>query len=337
MRIVGLMVVLGVAFAGWFWKNSIVPATDGNVGQARKVTVSKLGPRYVTGHTSHYDLAISPDGSIWSVGYDGENYGLVSRLDVGTKSWQRTKYTNRFAMPEAIAFPSASTGVIVARSQFFNTMDGGQNWQRFELRSYLTPVAIDFWNEEIGVVVGRHNVSNEQRMEVWRTDDGGRSFAKFAELRSDRFPYDVIFLSSSEIIMVVAKDELMRSRDGGKTWSPERFELFSVSSAVRKSDSQTLLLGTEGEVATSDNVNGWTMTSLISRTANSLVWRDIACIGGSVIVAVGDKGSLAVSFTGGVEWADVQSGIGEDLVRIYSGPDFFVILGTDSMFRLDLE
>lgn len=337
MRKVGLIVVLGVAIVGWFWKSSIVPATDGNVKQTGKVTVVSLGPRYIAGQTSHYDLAVSPDGSIWSVGYDGENYGFVSRWDGGSKSWQQTKYTNRFAMPEAIVFPSAGNGVIIARSQFFNTIDGGQNWQRFELRSYLTPVAMDFWNEEIGVVVGRHNVSNEQRLEVWRTDDGGRSFTKLAELQSDRVPYDVIFLSSSELMIVVAKDELLRSRDGGETWSAERFDLFSVSSAVRKSDSQTLLLGTAGEIATSDKVEGWTMTSLISGAASSLVWRDAACIGDSALVAVGDKGALAVSFNGGEEWTDVESGIGEDLVKIYSGPDFFVILGTDSVFKLDLE
>jgi len=112
--------------------------------------------------------------------------------------------------------------------QLFVSQDGGDNWQRLaqlgEQAQYVLDNIIFDPAQRGTIYVGGWNVEGSDSGDLFRSNDGGKSWHAMPGLHCKSIRAFAVAPSSSEVLVAGALDGLYRSHDGGTTWeriSPE--------------------------------------------------------------------------------------------------------------------
>ena len=147
-----------------------------------------------------------------AIGIEG---GVYDSDETGTR-WTRRQIHQ--AWLDAVHFPAGAPGVgfLSGADALWTTQDGGQSW--------LPARPPGFYFEDLAFESADGGVAVEGYLipplgKVWRTDDGGRGWAKVAEiprgLRGVAGPDD----GSGELWAVGDEGAVLASQDGGATWT----------------------------------------------------------------------------------------------------------------------
>jgi photosystem II stability/assembly factor-like uncharacterized protein len=279
------------------------------------------------------DGAASPDGTrLMSVGNamgfaltpGWGHLGLVSISTDGGVSWSEAdSITDRPLL--SCTFIDNSTAFAAGEGTIFKTTDGGTSWVQVASLSISAFYAIDFMDSDTGVVVGRDGVH------FWRTTDGGTTWAALS--LGDYNGYDVqhhgkIFLIAGDSYNSPGHKshaEILRSSDGGNTWSNvlsvrdsigEGYEDPRFSSVVF-ADSNTayafggIYLAHQYNFKSTDAGVTWSRISEIPLTSggyNAYPLKSSAVDKNTVVVAtfLGTPIRLWLTSDGGISWQDLN-------------------------------
>jgi photosystem II stability/assembly factor-like uncharacterized protein len=104
----------------------------------------------------------------------------------------------------------------------YSSKDDGHSWVRFahlgEGDSYvLDHIVVNPRDSKI-IYVAAWSVENQQTGELFRTEDGGKSWTSLAAMKGKSIRALAIAASDSKVLVAGALDGVYRTRDGGDTW-----------------------------------------------------------------------------------------------------------------------
>jgi photosystem II stability/assembly factor-like uncharacterized protein len=192
--------------------------------------------------------------------------GLVSLLTVSSL------YAAQTIGPEggdvrAFAYdPQNPDHILLSTSagQMFSSNDGGKSWLRFarigENADYVLDHIYFDPNDSQVIYVSAWSVTNEGG-EMFRTDDGGRSWSSLKEMKGKSIRALAIAPSNTKVMVAGTLDGVYRSNDAGKKWSriaPESIHNLQ-SLAIDPTDVNVIYAGTRRlAYKTSDGGTTWT-------------------------------------------------------------------------------
>ena len=138
---------------------------------------------------------------------------LVSRN--GGRNWDREAPAKLFGTVFAVAFlPDARSAVCVAPGGVYRRE--GVDWQQASAPTEAAPAhAI-----ALGAAAGRVYLIG--RRDLYRSDDGARSFAKIEHGMPDQPEFTALAVQAlpEEVLYAIADGRFLVSRDGGQSWQP---------------------------------------------------------------------------------------------------------------------
>ena len=126
--------------------------------------------------------------------------------------------------------PSNTSRILLGTSagQMFQSQDGGSSWSLFahfgQHDDYVLDHIIFDPNHPATVYVAAWSLYNADEGDVFRSDDGGKTWRALPGVHGKSIRTMAMALSDPNILMIGALDGVFRSRDGGKSWermSPE--------------------------------------------------------------------------------------------------------------------
>jgi len=263
-------------------------------------------------------LAIGQDGLIIKTGDGGKTWKQV-KLELPLQEWQAAQ-PHLFSMSRGTdpnkVWAVGPVGTIIY------SKDGGETWENLSLGRDVTLNGVSFANDSEGWVVGEFGT-------ILHTSDGGKTWQEQKNVLNlpkytrpdlseedaikqrvpplyleDLFLVAVDFRSSREGYVAGESGILLKTEDGGETWTNVSSGSFntllsvSLASAGQHADVATGVLGT---VATRSN-GQWSILPDIHE--HILTWiRDVSFAkSGGLGLACGGKGTVLVSRNGGRTW-----------------------------------
>ena len=301
----------------------------------QNINLVSLVPSYSSGRYSFSDVAIL-NGKTWSVGYDGVNSGILRiSTDAGTV-WDVREISPDFNKLDAIYFVDDYYGWASGTGDVFRTSDGGENWQKTDLRRYIDFTYLNFFNRNIGYLVGKHNIKGEEASEIWITKNGGETWNKTYENVEWQNPFCVVAVSENVALVILDETKLVRTDNGGKNWRIDDSFNFSTNQLSQDKNGQIWAVGRDGNFFYSvDNGKKWNRPENFPESLRAISWNSIGFIDQQKGFAVGNKGTLAMTMNGGNTWELVDSAAKDDLLKIYANLDIVLIIGSDKLYRLE--
>ena len=191
-------------------------------------------------------------------------------------------------------------------NHILKTTDGGETWTDFPSPVAHTLDGIFFVNEKTGWAVGGHSVLS--------TTDGGDNWAvqTFDELPWDWWFGEVVFGDASHGWIVGMGGAVLRTENGGSTWSPLDAESPLDFYGVCSPDPSTAWVVGGGRYPSSGNAiqrttdGGATWSSEIEGTTRTL--NDASFADPNYGWAVGEEGAIVATTDGGDTWTVQSSG-----------------------------
>ena len=212
----------------------------------------------------------------------GDN-GYLGVTNDGGKTWTKQAINTKENISE-IYFRNDDNGYLVAGTDFFTTKDGGRNWQKtviFNQNDFkgLTPefLSIRFADKKLGFVIGS-------------------------------------VLKNFKGEMIVVDSFVMRTNDGGETWSrikvPTKAELFHLDFV---SNSRGWIVGGGGVILTTldSGLNWQIQKSNVKTDLYNVDFRDER-----EGFAVGEEGVILRTENGGEVWEAVKTNFPKTFLRV---------------------
>ncbi|HVH86877.1 MAG TPA: YCF48-related protein [Terriglobales bacterium] len=147
--------------------------------------------------------------------------------------------------------------------QMFSSNDNGKTWSRFSRIGESGDYVLDhiyFHPSDSSIIYVAAWSVNGENGELFRTEDGGRSWSSLKDMRGKSIRSLTIAPSNPQVIVAGALDGVYRSNDGGKNWSrisPDT--IHNVQSlAVDPTDTNVIYAGTwRLAYKTSDGGQSW--------------------------------------------------------------------------------
>ena len=218
-----------------------------------------------------YDVkAVSPDRAL-IIGYGGK---ILETNDGGT-SFNRIDSGTDLALYKIFAVGN-QMWITGQEGLVLHSSDAGKTWQKQNSGTKLYLFSIFFTNENHGFAVG-------DRSTITETNDGGKTWTArkvegedkengdMALAMQDPIFYDVRFTSEQTGWITGEFGHLLKSTDGGKTWTPHQSTLMTPESGIVDpmdlptffgeymiNDQEGLVAGLDGKIArTRDGGNTW--------------------------------------------------------------------------------
>ncbi|MCF6342434.1 MAG: YCF48-related protein [Bacteroidales bacterium] len=282
-------------------------------------------------HGDHKDIFFVSKLKGWVVG----TKGLIKFTEDGGNTWQLQHSDGEEALWSTF-FVNENEGWAVGWSAIYHTEDAGQTWAR-QQRPPLFGDLMDvyFLNPDTGWIVGTYKT-------VLKTVNGGETWTKISNaLIGEYWYYSVSFADHLHGIAVGSKasDEggategfIMRTDDGGDTWSEVLLDGFNRLESVLFVDSVTAwVCGSGGELRKStDRGLNWTSVEAGYHSFNDIYFFDETK--GLLL----DGTSLYFTFDGGQSWDSTSFISSSYYLRNLSVADdttFFTVGYSASTFR----
>ena len=185
--------------------------------------------------------------------YNGE--GIVVKTTDGGDTWTQMTPSGTFWLT-AISFIDVNTGFVGGMGgDLLKTVDGGQTWTNVTVQSDIYKIMdVEFRDENNGVVA---TIGSG----VYVTNDGGQTWTQASGVAVA--PMMVTYVNDSIVVGVGNEDRIMRSTDGGYSWT----EVYSTGisdyillGVYFLNDQYGMATGDYGHVyTTNDGGENWTM------------------------------------------------------------------------------
>lgn len=248
-----------------------------------------------------------PNTELFSVSFIDELNGFVSgargmvlRTTDGGLTWNELTniYINIVRLDD-IHFVNRQIGIVVGDDggKIFRTSNGGVTWNLIE--SGITPVlrAVDFFNENIGIAVGRYGI-------IRRTTNSGESWANPQVNQASEQLFG-LHIFDQTFACAVGENTIVTTTDAGLTWYKQSYTypewVMGVHFVTRQ---KGFAVGMNGKIFKTTN-EGITWLEAATITPQNIL-RRVAFADELHGVAVGDLGTIARTTDGGDSWAKVQ-------------------------------
>jgi photosystem II stability/assembly factor-like uncharacterized protein len=214
----------------------------------------------------------------WASAYSSyyEPYGtFLLKTTNGGLDWNSEYLRLGEVIVHSIYFLDSLTGFAVGGPQVFHrTTDGGSNWEPVILDSSnasgIPPITIKFYTDQYGYACG--GVRDVVGV-IWRTTDGGLSWATVVDTLTTEPLYDIHMFDSLHIIAMGGDPEFGSSQvvstDAGNTWEYSGLGIFyyPVSIGFRTNTEGWVPMGEQGFfLFTSDSGENWTIANPLDST-----------------------------------------------------------------------
>jgi photosystem II stability/assembly factor-like uncharacterized protein len=283
--------------------------------------------RQKSGTTSYLKSIIFVDqDNGWIVGEDG----IILRSSDGGISWI-PQISGVDITLNTVEFLNLNTGWAAGyNGTFLKTSDGGQNWYLNSNLGTTDPIfSINFFDENIGWIVGGNPFLSNLTSIILKTTDGGVSFIAQSS-GTENALYSVDFINKDLGYAVGTDNVILKTTNGGNIWlSVNDFNSYDKSSGIQ--DTKQFIDGIGGlrSVFFIDENHGWVAggeneydKKLYSTSNGGLTW-ELKYYGleewdfFSLFVtpsgngwAVGDGGNIFISIDNGDSWKRQLSGSG---------------------------
>jgi photosystem II stability/assembly factor-like uncharacterized protein len=250
------------------------------------------------------------------VGYVLLSDGTVQRTDDGGQSFQqRTAVPGTAATgvsqpvpPSDIWFTGVDTGYAIAGTSIQKTTDGGNSWTPVyngatKLNSFF------FVDATTGYAVGDGKT-------ILKTTDTGSNWAP-QTVAADIPAADLTTIRCASATRCLASsrqgDQLLRSDDGGATWTSVKPSTGKILAAAFNGPSAATAVGAAGDTVISANggANWAPVGSVLTATLTRL-----RATSSRAVFATGDNGNLARTTNGGQDWSKPNVATSEDITDV---------------------
>jgi len=258
----------------------------------------------------------------------GDNGQIARSGDAGV-SWttlpadpQRHRHLNGLAIDSAMQLIASDDA-----GRVWTSSDEGQTWTARATTTNGPLLGVAFDAGSI-VAVGSASV-------VVQSEDGGTTWRNRGGVFAGPIT-GVAFATSQEVWATAGSDRLLRSVDGGITWTAVPVPALARGTYHRLSfgsATQGLLVGSQGTVLRT--IDGG--QSFSRQTVGTAAWLDVALNAVGRATMVGEAGGLAQSTDGGATWVVRSSGTTASLnaVGYTSGGETIAVGGGGLILRID--
>ncbi len=202
----------------------------------------------------------------------------------------------------SVHFANAATGYVGGYGQVQKTTDGGANWQTTSLGSDPQLFTIDLMgihtlDANNVIAAGTNNADGHEA--IVRTTDGGASWTLVHDQGTGNELHDLWFASASIGYAVGDGGRILKSVNGGASWSAQTSGTGQSLNGVYFSSPTNGMAVGDGVVLTTTNGGSTWITTTITWTLN-----DVRSPDGSTWVACGTDGTVLVSTDFGGNWTD---------------------------------
>jgi photosystem II stability/assembly factor-like uncharacterized protein len=221
-----------------------------------------------------------------------------------SQSWRRVgNWGNQFT---DIKWVSEEVGYIAGENILLKTLDGGLSWVEQEAPTDHLMLALDFYDSENGMVVGREGT-------VYQTSDGGANWQTI-DLGTSVNLKDISYVTRDKVFISGDNGTLFGSTDGGERWSRQNLNNNAAFNSLYfvNADSGYITTSASEVIKTVDGgVNWQTLQTDFGSPLN-----DIYFLNDTVGYAVGDRGTIIKTQDAGLSWGYINSGMDTDFNRV---------------------
>lgn len=263
--------------------------------------------------------------TIVAVDFQDEGHGMLvtsfrgdSRIytsgDAGA-SWTRVHEVD-FGLHDVV-LTGEKTAVAVGNRGILHTADFGENWRLLEADVPEPIMAVDFYDSQQGLAVGRNGI-------ILYTTDGGQSWSR-QESGSNSFLKDVSFYGDGVAFAVGSEGAMLYTENSGRKWSERSSGVTEDINGIHFLDGDTGLgIGDYGLIMRSDD-GGATWNRQEANTSSSLLGMHFI---GTTGMVVGFEGTVLRTDDGGRTWEGVETGTSRGLYDVQmSAPESAVLVG----------
>ena len=150
--------------------------------------------------------------------------GRILKSTDGTATWKQ--YALTYLDITDLSFPTPSVGYASVYTKLFKTVDGGLHWDTaYQNNAYNVFAKIHFFNKDTGVAA----MNGAAR--VFKTYDGGIHWRKTDSLSQVGDAVSDMQFVNDSLGFIVLNDynsgALLKTRDGGETWTPTKAKYYS--------------------------------------------------------------------------------------------------------------
>jgi photosystem II stability/assembly factor-like uncharacterized protein len=295
----------------------------------------RIAPAQETGKFSFHGTALLENDKILAIGYDGENiWNIRISTDKGQK-WKIQPFTtDTETFPDSMYFADNQHGWIGGAMGVFRTVDGGDTWEKAGFDRYLRWTNLSFYNYEIGYLVGKNNIKGEIAGEIWMTKDGGRTWKRSYTSEKWTTPFSIVAISENVAIAVFNEKYLIRTVDGGKSWSQITSYDYRTYKLALDRKGRLWSVGHDGVFFfSSDQGLTWQRPTTLPTDVESTDWSSISFANDKLGFAVGDNGAFAVTQDGGATWERVPLNLTETFYDVLTNHSFGIINGSENIYK----
>jgi photosystem II stability/assembly factor-like uncharacterized protein len=278
-----------------------------------------------------FDVSWLSKGRMLSAGYDGSDSNRLYTSADGGVTWRIESIDTAGWTINATHFIDNATGWIVGASGLvLFTSDGGYTWRKLARPTRYPLEYVNFVNSQVGYVAAGMETGGQ----VFRTADGGRSWRSVFEDTGLCNIFDLVALSENTVILAVNDDYLLRTEDGGLTWTQIE-TIDGASGFTLGAGNRVWLAGENGGLYYSgDQGKTWQRPSNLPQEVITQKWNSIAFADSKRGIIVGNKGAVAVTYDGGVSWKLTVIGTTENLGKVRFKDKTGLIIGAQNLFRV---
>jgi photosystem II stability/assembly factor-like uncharacterized protein len=236
------------------------------------------------------------------------DHGIVLLSDDGGKHFRQARSVPVNSTLTAVSFVDASNGWAVGQwGVIVRTTDGGESWtlQRSDMSVDQPLFSVHFRDAKEGWAVGLWSL-------MLHTSDGGATWTTVqlppppGQKKADRNLYAIFSDAQGNLFIACEQGRVMRSRDGGRTWSYiETGYSGSFWTGVALRGGTLIVAGLRGTIYRStDDGDSWQAAQTPRAFRDSLT--DIVQGAGNRVVAVGLEGVTLESRDGGAIFTGKQ-------------------------------